>query len=99
MKSRGQGALEYLLLIGGAVLIAAVVITLAINIGGGGVSSGQDAALDALCLKFADEQACNDGDPDGTESDSCGTGDCTWDPISNTCKGTAYGVRTNTCFG
>lgn len=31
MKNKGQGALEYLLLFGGAVLIAAVVITLLFN--------------------------------------------------------------------
>ena len=34
MDSKGQGALEYLLLIGGAVLIAAVVISLLVSLGG-----------------------------------------------------------------
>ena len=33
MDNKGQGALEYLLLLGGAVLIAAVVISLLFNIG------------------------------------------------------------------
>lgn len=37
--SRGQGALEYLLLIGGAVLIAAVAITLVASSGAGGVKT------------------------------------------------------------
>ncbi len=36
MEKRGQGALEYLLLIGGAVLIAAIVIVILTTLGTGG---------------------------------------------------------------
>ena len=35
MNSKGQGALEYLLLIGGAVLVAAIVIALLVGLPGG----------------------------------------------------------------
>jgi len=44
MDVKGQGALEYLLLIGGAVLVAAIVIALISGIPGGGASP-EDAAL------------------------------------------------------
>lgn len=49
MNSRGQGALEYLLLIGGALVVAVVVITLLTGISGPvGQQTGENAAL-ALC--------------------------------------------------
>ncbi len=44
MDNRGQGALEYLLLIGGAVLIAAVVISLLVSMAGQGTNSADQAS-------------------------------------------------------
>ncbi|MBI4053598.1 MAG: class III signal peptide-containing protein [Candidatus Diapherotrites archaeon] len=44
MDSNGQGALEYLLLIGAAVLIAAVVIVLLTNIGQSGKTTAETSA-------------------------------------------------------
>ena len=41
-KKKGQGALEYLLLIGGAVLIAVIVIALLVGMGGQSRDSAQD---------------------------------------------------------
>jgi len=43
MNCRGQGALEYLLLIGGAVLIAAVVISLLVSM----ATTGKNTATSA----------------------------------------------------
>ena len=43
MDSNGQGALEYLLLIGAAVLIAAVVIVLLTNIGQSGKTTAEQS--------------------------------------------------------
>ena len=50
MNKRGQGALEYLLLIGGAILVAVVVITV---LSGIGQSSGKETELSVargICL-------------------------------------------------
>lgn len=43
MDSKGQGAVEYLLLIGGAVLIAAIVIVVLTGLGGMGSNSAKNA--------------------------------------------------------
>ena len=43
-KEKGQGALEYLLLIGGAVLIAVIVIALLVGMGGQSRDSAQEQA-------------------------------------------------------
>ncbi len=51
MDNKGQGALEYLLLIGGAVLIAAIVIVVLNSLAGEGAGSaavGETAANVAL---------------------------------------------------
>ena len=42
MDEKAQGALEYLLLIGGAVLVAAIVLTLMAGLAGTGQSAGTD---------------------------------------------------------
>jgi hypothetical protein len=46
-KNKGQGALEYLLLIGGAVLIAVIVIALLVGMGGQSRDTAQDQATKA----------------------------------------------------
>jgi len=52
MDRKGQGALEYLLLIGGAVLVAVIVITLLLGIADQGQTDTQataDAGSQAIC--------------------------------------------------
>ncbi len=44
MDNKAQGALEYLLLIGGALIVAAVVIALALGVMGSGKDIGHQAA-------------------------------------------------------
>jgi uncharacterized protein (UPF0333 family) len=55
---KGQGSLEYLLLIGGAVLIAAIVIALVVSSGRG---AGQQAQISAYCGTLTSLQACASG--------------------------------------
>lgn len=45
MDNKGQGALEYLLLIGGAVLIAAIVIVILNSLGTTGKSASNNAEI------------------------------------------------------
>ncbi len=51
MEKKGQGALEYLLLIGGAVLVAVIVITLLLGITNTGTGQTSNTAAAALCTQ------------------------------------------------
>ena len=75
MKIKGQGALEYLLLIGGAILIAAIVLSIMSGLGGQGQEQTQQAALEAFCTQIGNEGNCNGTDPSGGDG-SVYT--CTW---------------------
>lgn len=61
MNSRGQGALEYLLLIGGAVLVAAIVIALITSVPAtnGPQCSAECSALTAPASTLGNESVCN----------------------------------------
>ena len=50
MEKKGQGALEYLLLIGGAVLVAVIVITLLLNITETAGESTETTVETAACI-------------------------------------------------
>lgn len=82
-QRRGQGALEYLLLIGGAVIVAAVVLTLVTGLTATGQQAAQSRATDALCAPFA-KQDCSLKDPDGTGS--LNPLDCIWSSARNACS-------------
>lgn len=80
MNSKGQGALEYLLLIGGAVLVAVVVIVLLLGLGkstGGevneivqtGITNMQDAA--GTGGTASDDSVSKTYDITGTETKAC----------------------------
>lgn len=75
MNSKGQGALEYLLLIAGAVLVAAIVISIIVSIPSGG--SIDKRMLDAWCAAYGTSLECTGSDPDGPGD--CDVGDCAWD--------------------
>lgn len=49
MNKKGQGALEYLLLIGGAILVAVVVITILSGIGTQGGAQTEANAVKGIC--------------------------------------------------
>ena len=48
MDNKAQGALEYLLLIGGAVVVAVIVITLLLTLGGQGNQQVSNVTTNAL---------------------------------------------------
>ena len=58
MDVKGQGALEYLLLIGGAVLVAAIVIALI-----SGMPSSLSAEARTYCQSYFTYSGCVDADP------------------------------------
>ena len=66
MNIRGQGALEYLLLIGGAVLVAAIVIALVTGIPG----TSPNPAIAAQCAQRTTCISCVGYQYDGS-TDSC----------------------------
>ncbi len=70
MDVRGQGALEYLLLIGGAVLVAAIVIALI-----SGMPSATDAEARTYCGSYFNIANCEnsnvDADGGGDGSSTC----------------------------
>ena len=57
MEHKGQGALEYLLLIGGAILVAVIVIALIVGLGGTGGAEATKSVKDGLCAKYSDNSA------------------------------------------
>ena len=52
MQKSGQGALEYLLLIGGAILVSVIVIAIIVGIGGTNGDETLLATAHGLCAKF-----------------------------------------------
>ncbi|HZX19476.1 MAG TPA: class III signal peptide-containing protein [archaeon] len=83
MDKQGQGALEYLLLIGGAVLVAVIVITLLLQI----TSQGQadtTATADAVAIRNCQQR--NSSICGGTvASYITGAADCDEDSTYNAC--------------
>lgn len=71
MDNRGQGALEYLLLIGGAIVVAAIVITIMLS-----TAEGSCADVRAQCIEEATTQA----DPAAAVAE-CQTTVCTDFPL------------------
>jgi len=61
MNTKGQGALEYLLLIGGAILVAAIVIALIVGL----PSAAGNPADKTLCVNQANFVSCGAADPSG----------------------------------
>ncbi len=53
MKQKGQGALEYLLLIGGAIIVAVVVVTLLLNLGSTGGANANATSMGAVAAQLA----------------------------------------------
>ena len=53
MKQKGQGALEYLLLIGGAIIVAVVVVTLLLNLGSTGGANANSTSMGAVAAQLA----------------------------------------------
>ncbi len=71
MKMRGQGALEYLLIIAGAIVVATIVLSV---LGGTSASGVHKQQANALCAPYTQE-TCSTADPDGNSAVVL----CTWD--------------------
>jgi hypothetical protein len=103
MNTKGQGALEYLLIIGGAIIVAGIVLTILMGASGPSKCSAQDQIANALCAKFTTNPTtnCTGGDPDGG-STTCAAGAC--QVSGSTCIAKAAWVsvtlpgRGQTCF-
>ncbi len=83
MNRKGQGALEYLLLIGGAVLVAVIVITLLLGIAEQGETDTQ-ATADAGAIKICESRLdvlCDDVTSTAAEI----TAACNLDTSDTTC--------------
>ena len=84
-KRKGQGSLEYLLLIGGAVLVAAIVIALVVSSAGTGADVTKCNAAKALCnSKYTTSALCNNG----SVAVSGTTYNCLWVAANNACMST-----------
>ena len=86
MENKGQGALEYLLLIGGAVLVASVVIALIT-----GIPPRLDPTTQAKCAQYISHGECiaHYSDPGCDPIDSDGDM-CEYNGVTEVCDGTAY---------
>lgn len=80
MDKKGQGALEYLLLIGGAVLVAVIVVVLLLNITHAGTNTTTTVAGGALCTQLSAAAGAGTGD-------AC-SGTVTIEGTAYTCTGT-----------
>ena len=89
-----QGALEYLLILGSAVLIGGIILALLTSSAVPTETSVKESIIDSLCSAFSSQEKCETGDPDG-ETSSCRPGDCVWE--NTKCAGSSE--RTETCFG
>jgi hypothetical protein len=65
MNLKGQGSLEYLLLIGGAILVAAVVLSVVTNLTGPGADAIDSRKYEAICAGIPNTR-CGTIDPDGS---------------------------------
>ncbi len=73
MNKKGQGALEYLLLIGGAILIAAVVLTVMTTIQQQAEQGTESGLKEALCAQKQTKVQC-----DAADVDNDTVADCEW---------------------
>ena len=101
MNTKGQGALEYLLIIGGAVLVAGIVIALIMSAASPVQANTNQQILNSLCAGPATAQTCWEKDPDGSGTacrlgTTAETGDCVLDS-KNVCVGRSPRYTTN-CF-
>ncbi|HLC92198.1 MAG TPA: class III signal peptide-containing protein [archaeon] len=75
MNVKGQGALEYLLLIGGAIVVAVVVVTLLLNLGSTGGANAGSSSMGSIGAQYAatagnSPPTCNDVTPSTTAANA-----------------------------
>lgn len=110
MKGKGQGALEYLLLIGGAILVAVIVISIIVGLGSG--SAGVEtirAAANAQCAKYSKDASCDSIPGTGNTLTTTGADDnvtsascqymCNWADAVNRCIALTGATPTGGTYG
>lgn len=82
VNKKAQGALEYLILIGAAVLIAVIVITFVVPSAGNLACDNAKRSWEASCNGLT-KDLC--GNPVFADLNGDGSADCTWDSTRNLC--------------
>jgi hypothetical protein len=72
MEKKGQGALEYMILIAGAVLVAAIVIAIVTGLTAGGDEAANSRSKDALCAGIPQNECGIDTSAVGDPFNGCG---------------------------
>src|SRR3989344_8107970 len=98
-KAKAQGALEYLLVIGGAVLVGALVIALIMGASGPTQSNTQQQIVNTLCNGLTKDKCGSSSTTPTAPSKGCVAGDCTWDLAKSLCTGQTQTSRSADCFG
>lgn len=91
MQQKGQGSLEYLLIIGGGILVAVVIIGAIVSLAGTGTGGTRQNIANQTCATFLQQDACVGYNVEGASAGTCGTnytnyttgsaagsGDCCW---------------------
>src|SRR3989338_5396937 len=95
MQSKAQGSMEYLLLLGGAILVAVIVIAFIVGLGGTGGIESEKSAKDALCAKYgSNPETCESS----TIEFSNAQYECVWNPISSPQRCESGGPSSGTFF-
>ena len=84
MNSKGQGALEYLLLVGGIILVAALVLSVITGVASRSEAATESRVAEAFCAPLT-KRDCGARDPDGEGSFT--KRDCHFDAEVNKCVG------------
>jgi len=82
MNRKGQGALEYLLLIGGALIVVAVVLTVLPNLASGGKDAAATSGQQAVDVVSTGVVICTDYK---VEVNCSADTKCVWDVDALTC--------------
>jgi len=91
MNFKGQGALEYLLMIGAGIAIAAIVLYFVLSAGSNATCESFKSNVAGLCAAKPNEDLCQrlgDIDNDGSTPGGAGAfpgNECEWDTVDEQC--------------
>lgn len=86
MNIGGQGALEYLLMIGAGIAIAAVVLYFVLSSGSGATCESYKSQVAGLCAAKSTQDICErTGDIDADMSLGGNDAECEWDSVNEKC--------------
>lgn len=94
MHNKGQGALEYLLLIGGAIVVAAIVIVLVTNAASQSGTTAEQGQMSSVC----NNRAATAGNPAPICDDLSSVGDLDTGTLWDAKQQNIWNSKTNTCW-